>query len=113
MFLALNYKNNKFKPLELDLKDQQILNDVNDPKIAIIIHKQKRMILLALIKEELNINQLKDLTNINPGTIKRHLDNLIENELVIQTQTIKNEYGFVLKYYRAVARKFVVNLEWP
>ncbi len=113
MLIILSYENNKLKPFEFDLNENEVLNDIDDPKIGIIIHKQKRLLLKALIENELNIKQLEDLTKINPGTIKRHLDDLIENKLVIQTQTIKNEYGFVLKYYRAVSKKFVVNLEWP
>jgi predicted transcriptional regulator len=87
---------------------------ISDPSaVAVLFHDKKQEILKLLINQDLNIREIENKTGLNPGTIKRHLDDLLEKKLVFQSQTIKNEYGFTLKYYRAVAKKFIVNLEWP
>ncbi|MHA1990893.1 MAG: winged helix-turn-helix domain-containing protein [Candidatus Hodarchaeales archaeon] len=87
---------------------------ISDPSaVSVLFHDKKQEILKLLIKNDLNIREIENKTGLNPGTIKRHLDDLFEKKLVFQSQTIKNEYGFTLKYYRAVAKKFIVNLEWP
>lgn len=109
----LSYKSNKDLTPNFEKQQELIFENLDDPRVSVIIHKQKRDILKLLIDNELNIKEIQDLTKINPGTIKRHLDDLVLNNLVIQTQTIKNEFGFVLKYYRAVYKKFTFNVEWP
>ena len=113
MLLLLKYKSNKNLDTHIDINETVNLDNPDDPKMVILIHKQKREVLKVLIEQELNIKEIENITKINPGTIKRHLDDLVENGLVLQTQTIKNEYGFVLKYYRAVVKKLIVNFEWP
>ena len=57
--------------------------------------------------------ELKKETNLNPGTIKRYLDDLVSKDLVRLTRKVQNEYGFFLKYYRATAKLFVIHIEWP
>jgi predicted transcriptional regulator len=89
-------------------------NVISDPSaVSVLFHDKKQEILKLLIIQDLNIREIENKTGLNPGTIKRHLDDLLDKKLVFQSQTIKNEYGFTLKYYRAVAKKFIVNLEWP
>lgn len=85
----------------------------NPTVITVIGHEKKARILRLLVEEDLTIMDLKKLTKINPGTIKRHIEDLVEAKLVFQSQILQNEYGFKLKYYRATARKFVFHLEWP
>lgn len=109
----MKYESKKDPNIKYEMDDFFKLNNVEDPKLPIIVHKQKREVLKVLIENELNIKEIENITKINPGTIKRHLDDLVENGLIIQTQTVKNEYGFVLKYYRAVVKKLIVNFEWP
>lgn len=99
-----------------ELKPSKIaeLKTIHDPIVVpIIFHEKKQMILELLIETDHTIMELKKKTSINPGTIKRHLDDLVETGLVCQTYNIKNEYGFTLKYYRAVAKKFHIVLDFP
>ena len=87
---------------------------INDPTvIPVLFHEKKQMILNLLLENELNIMELKHQTNMNPGTIKRHLDDLVSKELAFISQKVKNKYGIVLKYYRATAKSFVIHIEWP
>ena len=87
---------------------------INDPTvIPVLFHKKKQMILNLLRENELNIMELKHRTNMNPGTIKRHLDDLVSKELAFVSQKVKNKYGIVLKYYRAAAKSFIIHIEWP
>jgi len=87
---------------------------INDPTvIPVLFHEKKQMILNLLLENELNIMELKHQTNMNPGTIKRHLDDLVSKELAFISQKVKNKYGIVLKYYRATAKSFIIHIEWP
>ena len=64
-----------------------------------------------IIKEEYDIRQIEKKTKINPGTIHRYLKELINLKLVALSRTEKNEKGFTVNYYRATAKKFIVNIE--
>ena len=81
--------------------------------VGILFHEIKSEIMKLLIKGEFTVMELSKELEKNPGTIKRHLDDLLENNLIKQHKTIKNEYGIKQKYYRAVARNFIVNLTFP
>ncbi|NVM01988.1 MAG: winged helix-turn-helix transcriptional regulator [Candidatus Helarchaeota archaeon] len=98
------------------VKDKQIENEmlITDPStVPVLFHEKKQMILKLLIDKEMTIIDLKNETKMNPGTIKRHLENLIEKNLVIQSRTAKSEHGITMKYYRATANQFNVKLLWP
>ena len=87
---------------------------IDDPSVVpILFHEKKQMLLSLLIPEEKTIIDIKNITNMNPGTIKRHLDDLVNKKLAIQSRLVTNIFGIKMKYYRAVARKFLVKLEWP
>ncbi|UCG00774.1 MAG: hypothetical protein JSW11_14285 [Candidatus Heimdallarchaeota archaeon] len=87
---------------------------ISDPSVVpVLFHKQKQIILKLLLGKEFNIMELKQETKLNPGTIKRYLDDLASKELVTLTRKVQNEYGFFLKYYRATAQSFVIHIEWP
>ncbi len=99
-----------------ELKPSQIgeVKTIHDPTVVpVLFHEKKQKLLTLLIKNDHTIMELKKKTGINPGTIKRHLEGLVEKELVFQSFTIRNEYGFILKYYRAVAKHFHVILDFP
>ncbi len=81
--------------------------------VPVLFHAEKQQILGMLILSEYTIQELSTALKLNPGTVKRHITDLMENNLVVQTRTDVNEYGIKLKYYRATARRFVVNLAWP
>ncbi|MFX0182196.1 MAG: ArsR family transcriptional regulator [Candidatus Hodarchaeota archaeon] len=87
---------------------------ISDPSaVPVLFHKKKQIILNLLLEKELNIMELKQETNLNPGTIKRYLDDLVSKDLAFLTRKVQNEYGFFLKYYRATAKSFIVHIEWP
>ncbi len=88
--------------------------ELRDPSvIPVLFHEKKQEILYLLREKELNTMDLKEKTQLNPGTIKRHLDDLIAKDLAFLSRKVKNEYGIVLKYYRATAKSFILNIKWP
>ncbi|MHA2298508.1 MAG: hypothetical protein ACXAEU_06775 [Candidatus Hodarchaeales archaeon] len=91
-------------PEELLIADAEV--------VSIFFHEKKQELLEHLIQNDLTIMDLKRKTNINPGTIKRYLDDLMDKKLVFLSQTVKNQYGFTLKYYRAAAKRFHVKIEF-
>lgn len=87
---------------------------LNDPRtVPILFHEKKQLILLLLRDREYNIMELKQKTKMNPGTIKRHLNDLIAKDLVFLSRKEKNDYGIVLKYYRVTAKSFEITIKWP
>ena len=87
---------------------------ISDPSVVpVLFHKKKQFILNLLLEREFNIMELKQETNLNPGTIKRYLDDLVSKDLAFLTRKVQNEYGFFLKYYRATAKSFIIHIEWP
>ena len=61
----------------------------------------------------MTIIDLKHVTGMNPGTIKRHLSDLQKFGLVFISREKLNEYSIVMKYYRATAKTFVFQISWP
>ena len=96
---------------EYKIKDEILLLDAK--VVNSLFHPKKQLILKELIKEEHTIYDLKLILKINPGVIKRHIDDLLDKKLILQTHTAVNQLGLNLKYYRAVAKKFIVHLVWP
>ena len=96
---------------EFILKDEMIVTDVD--AISLFKSGGKQDILRVLMENEMNIHDLKNALKMNPGTIKRHLDQLLEFKLIVQTREDENSWGVRMKYYRTVARKFIINFHWP
>ncbi len=92
----------------------QMEKTITDPdSVPILFHEKKQEILKLLIKNEMTIIDLKNALKMNPGTIKRHLNDLLEKGLVIQSRTETNKFGITMKYYRATAKSFVFDIRWP
>ena len=104
-------QNNNSETSEFILQDEMIVKDVE--AIALFRSEGKQDILRILMENEMNIHDLKNALKMNPGTIKRHLDQLLQYELIVQTREDENSWGVKMKYYRTVARKFKINFEWP
>ncbi len=86
---------------------------LTDPcAVPIVFHEKKGQILKLLIKKEMTIIDLKHATGMNPGTIKRHLDDLLLYEIIHISKEQLSEYSIMMKYYRAVAKKFSFNITW-
>ena len=104
-------------------KSDSVINNLNqvrenikitDPAvIPIIFHKKKSLILQLLIKKEMTIIDLKKATKMNPGTVKRHINDLLKYNLVFVSRTVKNEFSIKMKYYSASAKTFNFEIGWP
>ncbi|TFG17384.1 MAG: ArsR family transcriptional regulator [Promethearchaeota archaeon] len=88
---------------------------ITDPEMArILLHDDKKRILTLLIQQdEMTIQELTNATGINPGTIKRHIDDLIRNKLAFKSNQKRSEYNVKMKYYSAVAKKFAIDIHIP
>ena len=102
--------------MESSIKKGVIENEkeVVDPDtIPVLFHEKKQEILKLLIQKEMTIIDLKKTTKMNPGTIKRHLNDLIDKSLVFQSRIEINKYGIKMKFYRATAKKYSIHISWP
>jgi DNA-binding MarR family transcriptional regulator len=81
--------------------------------IFVLFHKQKQEILRLLIENEFTLYDLRKITKWNPGTIKRHLNDLMQYGFITQTRTEVNSFSMIMKYYRATAKKFEFHIVWP
>ena len=87
---------------------------LTDPcAVPIVFHEKKGQILKLLIEKEMTIIDLKHATGMNPGTVKRHLDDLLQHDLILIAKEQLSEYSIMMKFYRAVAKKFSFNIDWP
>lgn len=87
---------------------------ITDPEaVPVLFHPKKKEILTFLISKNMTIIDLKHATGLNPGTIKRHLTDLLNHNLVFISHEKVNEFSIVMKYYRASAKTFQVKIEWP
>ena len=97
---------------KIDLQDE--INIYDYSVVSVLFHDKKQEILKLLIDKELTIIEIsKKLDGLNPGTVKRHLTDLENANLINISREEKNEFGINMKYYRAVAKKFNVNLSFP
>ena len=94
-----------------EIQDELIITDSS--LVLIVLHDKKKLILEQLLEKEMTIQDLRQSIGLNPGTIKRHLDDLKKNNLVFESRIEKNDYNITMKYYRAVARSFKINIRIP
>jgi predicted transcriptional regulator len=87
---------------------------IDDPeKVLIVLHETNRQLLEHLTQAAMTIQDLRNETNINPGTIKRQLD-ILENAKLVFIESIKeNDYHIKMKYYRAIAKQFLIHFQIP
>ena len=95
------------------LKIKEEATITNPSAVPIVFHEKKGMLLKLLVEKEMTIIDLKKETGLNPGTIKRHLEDLLQHGLIFITKEQINEYGIVMKFYRATAKKLIFKLTWP
>ena len=95
------------------IKDLKQITDYE--AIPLLFHEKKELLLKLLIDNKLNIISIAKKLKMNPGTVRRHLDDLIAMELVELVETVKNNYGQKEKFYRASAKTFEINInfKWP
>ncbi len=96
--------------------NEQIIEEllITDPTVVpILFHEKKAMILKLLIKKEMTIIDIKNTTGLNPGTIKRHLNDLLKYNLVFIAKKEINDYSIIMKFYRAKAKSYRFEITWP
>ena len=74
---------------------------------------KNKIIEKLLPDNEMTIQNLTESTGINPGTIRRHIGDLIQNKLVFMCKIERSEYNVKMKFYRTVARKFRIEIQIP
>jgi DNA-binding transcriptional ArsR family regulator len=100
---------------QISTEYSEILDEItyNTPEVvSSLFHKKKQLILKKLIKKEMTIYDLKTNLNMNPGEIRRHILDLLDKGLIVQTKVVRNKMGMNLKYYRAKAKNYIVRLSW-
>ena len=105
-------KNTRFNASEKqEIQDELIITDSS--LVLIVLHDKKKLILEHLLEKDMTIQDLRQTIGLNPGTIKRHLDDLKLHKLVFESRIEKNDYNITMKYYRAVAKSFKIKVQIP
>lgn len=108
---------NKHEPTEksdLQTSDLHETLVITDPSVVpVLFHEKKQILLQLLIDKEMTIIDMKNITNMNPGTIKRHITDLVDSGLARQSRIETNIYSIKMKFYRATAKQFTISLKWP
>ncbi|GAB4318708.1 MAG: hypothetical protein Kow0069_21980 [Promethearchaeota archaeon] len=87
---------------------------ITDPEaVPALFHEKRLAIMRLLVSGEFKIVQLKEVLRMNPGTVKRHLEVLLQHGLVVPPRVVVNKYGIREKYYVAAAKRFKVRIDWP
>ncbi len=87
--------------------------ELHDPNVVQhLFHDVKSKILNFLIRQKATLRTIAKELNINPGTIKRHLVDLKDFGLIRVVSEEQNEFGINQIYYRAVAKNFIVILDY-
>ena len=88
--------------------------EITDPALVVqVMHDKKQHILKEIFQRGRTIQELKNLTGMNPGTVKRHLDELLKHGLVAVEKELRNEYNILMKYYRTTAKHFEIHFLLP
>lgn len=94
-----------------DIPEERLINIPE--QILQIMHEKKQIILFQLFHKAMTIQELKERTGLNPGTIKRFLDQLMIDNLVFVEYSKRNEYNILMKFYRTTAKKFRISILLP
>ena len=86
----------------------------SDPDVVgLLFHDIRGQMVRLLMEQDLTLRQLSDILQLNPGTTKRHLQELTEKKIIFFCSEIQNQFGITMKYYRATAKRFRIELEFP
>ncbi|MHA1602274.1 MAG: winged helix-turn-helix domain-containing protein [Promethearchaeota archaeon] len=91
------------------IKDLLIIKD-SDLALT-VLHEKKKMILSLLLHDALTIQNLTKKTGMNPGTIKRHLLDLMKHDLIFVEKEARTDYNIKMKFYRARAKRLRIEIE--
>jgi len=76
-------------------------------------HSAKLKILENLYEQAKTIMQLHKATGYNPGTVKRHLNDLEKAGLITLAKKEISEKRIIMKFYRVTAKEFIIQYRWP
>ena len=108
MFIKIQESDNETEFLPMDSKlitDPSVINQFQ--------HDKKLLILENLYDIAKTIMQLSKDTNLNPGTVKRHLTDLEKAGLIMLAKEKMSEKRIVMKFYRVTAKEFILQYHWP
>ena len=101
-----NPPDNEYKPIpEYNISNPQCLKHFT--------HEKKMAVLKALLNDPKTIMELSNELGLNPGTVKRHLEDLIKDNLVQFSHVVKNKFNITMKFYRATAIRYHFEWDWP
>jgi predicted ArsR family transcriptional regulator len=87
--------------------------EIHDPDaVNLLFHEVKSKIIDLLIQKPWTLRQISKELDLNPGTVKRHLVDLIEKGLIQQISEEQNEFGVNQIFYRAIASNYIFHLDY-
>ena len=87
---------------------------ITDPSVITQFqHSAKLKILKNLYEQAKTIMQLHKDTGYNPGTVKRHLNDLEKAGLITLAKKEISEKRIIMKFYRVTAKEFIIQYRWP
>jgi predicted transcriptional regulator len=96
---------------EVKIEDSLIITDPKE--ILIVLHDQRKQILNELLHTMKNIQELSEATHLNPGTVKRNLEELMSHGYVFIAAVRQNDYKMTMKYYQAKAKQIIIKYSLP
>ncbi|NMB53907.1 MAG: helix-turn-helix domain-containing protein [Leptolinea sp.] len=88
----------------------QIIQHVkSDSAIKLLGDPTRLEILRILIAREASLSQIGSTINIHPARVRHHIK-LLEKEGLVELVSVQMEKNYLVKYYRATANMFVVNM---
>ncbi|MHA1991593.1 MAG: hypothetical protein ACW981_13335 [Candidatus Hodarchaeales archaeon] len=74
--------------------------------------RKKQELLAILTKNDIDILELKRVLNLNPKTSERHIDQLMNTNLIEMTKIETNKWGIRTEFYRTTAKRYIVKYSW-
>lgn len=88
----------------------QIIQHVkSDSAVKLLGDPTRLEILRILIAREASLSQIGSTINIHPARVRHHIK-LLEKEGLVELVSVQMEKNYIVKYYRATAKMFVVNM---
>ena len=96
---------------QYQIQDSFCINNID--AATALYHPIKSRIMEILVKKEASVYDITKETSLNPGTVKRHMEDLLKNDLIVLSREILNPYNMIVKLYRSAAKSFEIRLRWP
>ncbi len=87
---------------------------INQPKVMKLFDHARMNEILGLLRVgDHTIMDLKEKLDLNPGSVKRYIDQLLHAGLIRPSKVEMNKFHIKLKYYRITALEFEIRWRWP